>query len=65
MKNRVLIAYFPHMLRDFLVTRGGAMLVVAFVFMGPLLIAFANSNMTPEQLRSQVLQVNMLSLIHI
>jgi len=39
-------------------TRGGAMLIVAVVFMAPLLIAFSTSEMTPEQMRSQVLQIN-------
>jgi len=58
-KGRVLVAYFPHMLRDYLMTRGSTMLVVAFVFMGPLLIAFANSNATLEELRVQVLQVDL------
>ena len=32
--NRVLVSYAPHMLRDQLLTRGAAMLVVAAVFIG-------------------------------
>lgn len=56
------MAYVPHMLRDQLLTRGGAMLVVAAVFIAPLMLALPQSDqMTAEQMRSQSIQV-MLSL---
>ena len=53
--NRVLLAYAPHMLRDYLMTRGGAMAVVAAVFVLPLVLTFAQATEAPppEVMHSQ------------
>jgi len=45
--NRVLLAYAPHMLRDYLMTRGGAMAVVAAVFVLPLVLTLAQATEVP------------------
>lgn len=56
--NRILISYVPHMLRDYLMTRGGAMAIVAAVFVGPLLLSFAQAtDVTAEQMSRQAAQV--------
>jgi ABC-type transport system involved in multi-copper enzyme maturation permease subunit len=56
--SRILMSYAPHMLRDYLVTRGGAMAVVAAVFVGPLLLAFRDLiDPDPEQLIGQARSV--------
>jgi hypothetical protein len=59
MTNRALLSYLPLMFRDYLLTRGGAMLVVSIVFVGPILIAFGSTNveMTPEQMSGQAIGV--------
>ncbi len=55
---RILISYTPHMLRDYLMTRGGAMAVVAAVFIGPLLLTLAQAtDVTAEQMGRQAAQV--------
>ena len=63
MKTQALISYLPLLLRDYLLTRGGAMVVVSLVFIGPLLIAFSTATTPPppEQMSRQAIQV-MLSL---
>ena len=45
--NRVLLAYAPHMLRDYLMTRGGAMALVAAVFVLPLVLTLAQATEVP------------------
>lgn len=50
--NRILVSYAPLMWRDYVMTRGGAMAIVAAVFIGPMLLGFAqNPDMTPDQMR--------------
>ena len=52
--NRVLVSYIPHMLRDHLMTRGGAMAVIVALFVLPLVLTLAQvTDATPEALRSQ------------
>ena len=52
--NRVLLSYVPHMLRDHLMTRGGAMAVIAAVFVLPLVVTLAQvTDVTPEALHGQ------------
>ena len=52
--NRVLASYLPHMLRDYLMTRGGAMAIVGAVFILPFVLALGQtSNATPEALHAQ------------
>lgn len=56
--NRPLVSYLPLMFRDYLLTRGGAMVVVAIVFIAPILLTFgANPAMTPEQMNGQAIGV--------
>ncbi len=56
--NRILVSYAPYMFRDYLLTRGGAMAVVAAVFIGPMLLGFAEApNLDAEQMARQTGQV--------
>ena len=59
--NRVLVSYVPHMLRDYLMTRGGAMASVAVVFVLPLVLTLAQeTDATPEALHSQGVALTLL-----
>ena len=56
--NRILVSYAPLMWRDYLMTRGGAMAIVAAVFIGPMLLGFAqNPDMLADQMRATAVQV--------